>query len=224
MECLLENIFENGDMLQLNIYKSSISSEEEILEKNKRLIGFIADTIVKKYSEEGLKSAGIEREDIIQECEIAIIKAARSFDEELNNKFSTYAYKVVTNSLIKYLNSVASSFEYIMQLQNRIDHNEDDDEKDIFSCGIKRMNSDEEDPVGTQAVKKVMIEKLGYRFAKLPEREKRVLTKRYGIGEEEPMTIEKTAEHFHLKSCYMRRIENRGLMILREQMNDYKII
>lgn len=69
-----------------------------------------------------------------------------------------------------------------------------------------------------------MIEKLGYRFAKLPEREKRVLTKRYGIGGEEPMTVEKTAEYFHLKSCYMRRIENRGLMILREQMNDYKII
>ena len=224
MECLSENIFENEELLQLNIYKSSIGSEEEILEKNKGLVGSIANEAVGDYSIKSLKSAGIDHEDIIQVCNLAIIKAARTFDEEYNNKFSTYAYTVVKNSLIKYLNSVASSFEYRMHIQNRIDYMDEENEKETFSYGIKRINFDEEDPVGNHAVKKVMIEKLGYRFEKLPEREKRVLKKRYGIGEEEPMTIEKTAEHFHLKSCYMRRIENRGLMILREQMNDYKII
>ena len=80
------------------------------------------------------------------------------------------------------------------------------------------------DPVGDEAVLRVMIQKMRNRLVLLPEREQRLLMYRYGIDSLEYKTIAETAAFFHLTEKYLRIIETRALEVLREGMNDGKIL
>ena len=80
------------------------------------------------------------------------------------------------------------------------------------------------DPVGEEAVLRVMIQKMRNRLELLPARERRLLMYRYGIQSLEYKTIAETAAFFHLTENYLRLIEKRALGVLREGMNDGKIL
>ena len=62
------------------------------------------------------------------------------------------------------------------------------------------------------------------RLELLPARERRPLMYRYGIQSLEYKTIAETAAFFHLTENYLRLIEKRALNVLREGMNDGKIL
>ncbi len=71
---------------------------------------------------------------------------------------------------------------------------------------------------------RVMIQKMRNRLELLPARERRLLMYRYGIESLEYKTIEDTAAFFHLTEKYLQIIETRALGVLRDGMNDGKIV
>lgn len=67
-----------------------------LIEDNLRLANYVANKLY-------IKNCGIEFNDISQVCNLGLVKAARTFDENKGFKFSTYAYKVMENEVLNYL-------------------------------------------------------------------------------------------------------------------------
>jgi len=55
-------------------------------------------------------------------------------------------------------------------------------------------------------------------FATLPEREKKILSMRFGLGDDNPRTLEEIGEHFGLTRERIRQVQNEALMNLRKKM------
>jgi RNA polymerase primary sigma factor len=55
-------------------------------------------------------------------------------------------------------------------------------------------------------------------FATLPEREKKILSMRFGLGDDNPRTLEEIGEYFGLTRERIRQVQNEALMNLRKRM------
>ena len=170
--------------------------------------------------------AGIELDDIMQEGRFALLEAAKSYDVTSATKFSTFASVVMRNAMSDLCRKGDSSFE-----RQLADHgivlvflNDNPVDEDGVPEAEKVRDGKGRDPVGEEAVLRVMIQKMRNRLELLPARERRLLMYRYGIQSLEYKTIAETAAFFHLTENYLRLIEKRALGVLREGMNDGKIL
>ena len=50
--------------------------------------------------------------------------------------------------------------------------------------------------------------------ASLPQRERRILTLRYGLDRQPPLTQQQVAQQFHISRSYISRLEKRALQML----------
>ena len=83
--CLMDNL-------------QTIDSYNKIILDNEWLIY----KIINKYT------SHLELEDLYQVASIGLIKAYKSFKDDYNTKFSSYAYKYVLGEVIKYVNQYRS--------------------------------------------------------------------------------------------------------------------
>lgn len=206
------------------IKQNDPEAENHLLIENEGLILNIVLIIEKKYSQDDLLEGGIERDDLIQEGRIAMLRAVWNYDEETGTRFSTYAYSVMKNAMTDYCEKGLSGFEKRMERsgQTRIFLNDDCvDEEGIPT--IERVRTGEDDLTGNLATLHVMLEKMRNRFLLLPERQKILLAYRYGIGLLEDNSLEDTAVYFHITEKYAAAIERDALRMLRRGMNDGEI-
>ena len=108
----------------------------------------------------------------------------------------------------------------IVQVFLNDNHVDEDGIPEIEKVDTNRI----QDPVGDEAVLRVMIQKMRNRLVMLPAREQRLLMYRYGLTSLEFKTIAETAAFFHLTEKHMRLIDERSLVKLRAVMNDGKIL
>ena len=208
------------------VKQNNLFAQTEILMLNEGLIVQLAKSLEVSHDLDINHYGGIELDDIIQEGRFALLEAAKSFDESLAVKFSTYAYKVVRNAMSDLCRKGDSSFERQLVdngiVQIFLDDNSVDD--DGIPISEKIQDGRIQDPVAEEAVLNVMIEKMRNRLELLPARERRLLMYRYGIESLQYKNISETASFFHLTEKYLKIIEMRALDKLREGMNDGKIV
>lgn len=208
------------------VKQNDLFAQTEILLLNEGLISQLARSLEVEHDLDINHYGGIELDDILQEGRYGLLEAARSYDENTDVKFSTFAYTVAGNAMRDLCRKGDSSFE--RQLVNRgivqvfLDDNPADEDGVLISEKIQDGNI--HDPVGDEAVLRVMIQKMHNRLELLPPRERRLLMYRYGFDSLKYKTIAETAAFFHLTQKYLRIIEERALSILREGMNDGKIL
>lgn len=208
------------------VKKNDLFAQTEILIANEGLISQLAKSLSITHDIDINHYAGIEMEDLLQEGRFALLEAAKSFDLNSGTKFSTYAYTVAGNAMRDLCRKGDSSFE--RQLVNRgivqvfLDDNPVDE--DGIPVAEKISDGRIHDPVGDEAVLHVMIQKMRNRLKLLPARERRLLMYRYGIEALEYKSIAETAAFFHLTEKYLQVIETRALKVLRDGMNDGKIV
>jgi RNA polymerase sigma factor (sigma-70 family) len=215
----------NRELCRL-VKQNDLFAQTEILLINEGLISQLARSLEVAHDLDINHYGGIELDDILQEGRYALLEAAKGYDEHSEVKFSTFAYTVAGNAMRDLCRKGDSSFE--RQLVNHgivqvfLDDNPVDEDGILVSEKIQdgRIH----DPVGDEAVLRVMIQKMRNRLELLPARERRLLMYRYGIESLEYKTIAETAAFFHLTEKYMRIIETRALGKLREGMNDGKIL
>jgi len=219
----------NRELCRL-VKENNLYAENRLLMENEGLIVQLSSSIEVLYDMDINNWGGIEKADIIQEGRIAMLRAAQTYDEDGDVKFSTYAYKVMENAMKDLCNKGVSSFEKRMIDSGLTQFFLDDDKLD-YSDGeddIKiadTIRADEEfDPTGKIAVLHVMLEKMRNRLVLLPERQRRLLSYHFGLGTLECKTISETAAYFHLTEKYVRVIETCALKTLKDGMNDYKIV
>ena len=79
-----------------------------MLEKYQPLIGKYADYYIGKYD-----NRGIEKEELIQEGTIGLIKAINSFNYDKGIRFATYAVRCIQNEILMCLRSEKTKKEFL---------------------------------------------------------------------------------------------------------------
>ncbi len=204
------------------IKENDLSAETRLLLENEGLIVQIANMIRNRRKVNS--SDGIDDADLIQEGRIAMLTAAKVYDESKNAKFSTFAFEIIKNAMTDLCDHCQSTFERHMEAAGltRLFLNDPDvTESTLYPRGV---DVQWKDPTGDLAVLHIMLEKLRNRLVLLPAREQRILMYHFGISSLEFKSLSETAAYFHLTEKYLRIIEAGALKTLRDGMNDGKII
>ena len=208
------------------IKENDLLAETTLLMENEALIVQLATSLEIQYDLDINHWNGIEKEDIIQEGRIAMLRAAQTFDLDSTTKFSTYAYTIVKNAITDLCRKGISAYEARMinsgltQVFLYEDYSSNE-----FEIHITETIPDKEfDPTARLAVLHVMLQKMHNRLMILPYRQRRLLAYHYGLGTLQCNSISETAAYFHLTENYLKEIEAKALATLRDGMNDGKIL
>lgn len=185
------------------------AARTKLIEHNLRLVAHI----VKKYY-----SNSNEQEDLISIGTIGLIKAVSTFDYTKGTRFATYGSKCVENEILMHFRTLKKSAGDIY-FDEPIDTDKDGNQltlMDIISEDI-------------EIIDKIDISiKSGQLYSFLPkcldEREREIITLRYGLYGETPLTQREIAKKFSISRSYVSRIEKKALEKLKECFeNNYSI-
>ena len=177
-----------------------------LIEHNLRLVVYIA----KKFD-----NTGVSVEDLISIGTIGLIKAINTFNPVKNIKLATYASRCIENEILMYFRSMRKTAGDV-SLSDCIETGKDGNALSLMDV----LCSDEdlfEDLSARQTYKKlyeVMNEVLS-------ERERMVITLRYGLGDRTPLTQREIAAKCGISRSYVSRIEKKALAALQQALQDY---
>ena len=185
-------------------------SAEGDLEARNILIDRLVAHIMKKYY-----SQSADQEDLISIGTIGLIKGISTFDASKGARLATYAARCVENEILMYFRSMKKTAGDV-SLSDCIETGKDGNALSLMDV----LCSDEdlfEDLSARQTYKKlyeVMNEVLS-------ERERMVITLRYGLGDRTPLTQREIAAKCGISRSYVSRIEKKALAALQQALQDY---
>ena len=179
------------------------NAREKLVEHNLRLVAHI----VKKYYT-GVKNP----DDLMSIGTIGLIKAVDSFDPKNGARFATYASKCVQNEILMYFRSQK-------KLQNEVSINEaidmDKDGNPLTYIDIVYT----EDTIAEDIYVKIYCKKaLEVINSKLEDREREIVTLRYGLNGKAVKTQREIAKELGISRSYVSRIEKAALQKIRENL------
>lgn len=177
----------------------------KLIEHNLRLVVFLA----KKY-----ENTGVDLEDLVSIGTIGLIKGVNTYKLDKNIKLATYASRCIDNEILMFLRknkrrkgeiSFEDSLSYDAE-GNEL-HLEDilGTENDIVTKGIE--DSDD---------KKLLRQEIN----KLNDRDKQIMTLRYGLFNHKEMTQKDVAKVLGISQSYISRIEKK---VIRKLQNIVKL-
>ncbi|MBE6880878.1 MAG: sigma-70 family RNA polymerase sigma factor [Ruminococcaceae bacterium] len=186
------------------------SARDKLIQHNMRLVAFIVRRHYPDYR---------DQEDLISIGIIGLIRAAETFDYERSINFSTYAGKCINNQ-------IRMHFRKIKHQQTEVYMNEPMDcDKDGNEVTMADMFPDDT-CVEDEAFLNINIKKL-YKYIdeELNEREKEILTKRYGLSGtgykvQHIYTQQEVAEELNISRSYVSRIEKKALLKLKARFDE----
>ena len=182
--------------------KGDMSARDELIEHNLRLVMHI----VKKYS------TPASEDDLVSVGTIGLIKAVDSFDPSVGSRFATYAGKCLTNEILMYFRS-QRRYSNEVSLSETIDIDKDGNPLtwgDIIAT---------EDTIADDLDLKIRSAKaIDIINSTLTPRERKIITLRYGLNGDAPITQRETAERLKISRSYVSRIEAAALAKLAERL------
>ena len=175
-------------------------AKSKLIEHNLRLVVFLA----KKY-----ENTGVDLEDLVSIGTIGLIKGVNTYKLDKNIKLATYASRCIDNEILMFLRknkrrkgeiSFEDSLSYDAE-GNEL-HLEDilGTENDIVTKGIEESDD-----------KKILQEEI----SKLNERDKKIMTLRYGLFNHKEMTQKDVAKVLGISQSYISRIEKKVIKKLK---------
>ena len=175
-------------------------ARNKLIEHNLRLVVFLA----KKY-----ENTGVDLEDLVSIGTIGLIKGVNTYKLDKNIKLATYANRCIDNEILMFLRknkrrkgeiSFEDSLSYDAE-GNEL-HLEDilGTENDIVTKGIEESDD-----------KKILQEEI----SKLNERDKKIMTLRYGLFNHKEMTQKDVAKVLGISQSYISRIEKKVIKKLK---------
>ena len=171
-------------------------ARELIIERNLRLVSHI----IRKYY-----STYQQADELLSVGSFGLIKAVDSFKSEYGTRFATYGAKCVQNEILMYFRSQKKQ-------QNEVSINDTIDvDKDGNPLTYLDVISTDEN-IADNIDLKIHTTKL-LRLVKeiLDEREKEIITLRYGLEGYKPLTQREVAAYLKISRSYVSRIEKRAL-------------
>ena len=196
-----------------NVFPDPLSKEEEdkcielarlgdkearnkLIEHNLRLVAHI----VKKYDHRK-----DDVDDLISIGTIGLIKGVDSFSYKHGTRLTTYAAKCIENEILMYYRSDKKHNKNI-SINESIGFDKDGNEITFLDI-LKTPKPDFE----LDIQKKDNLLLLKKYFDVLTEREKQIITKRYGLDNQDEITQKEIAKQLGISRTYVSRIEKRAL-------------
>lgn len=176
-------------------FEGSKEAKDKLIEHNLRLVAHIA----KKY-----ESKEQDLEELISIGSIGLIKAINSFKEEKNYKISTYASKCIENEILMHIRATKKQKSEV-SMNTIIGTDKDGNDMEL----VDTIDSDEKDAIDTIYNKMLTIQVKEFIKNKLPEREKYIMTLRYGLDGNIPKTQQQIADELGISRSYVSRIETK---------------
>ncbi|MGN0595175.1 MAG: RNA polymerase sporulation sigma factor SigE [Hominimerdicola sp.] len=178
-------------------------ARELLIVHNLRLVVYIA----KKF-----ESTGIGIEDLISIGSIGLIKAVKTFCPDKNIKLATYASRCIENEILMFLRKST-------QQRNEISI---DEPLNIDWDGNELLLSDilgtDDDTVNRGIESEVEKELLLREIEKLDQREKQIMTMRFGLSNGKEMTQKQVADTVGISQSYISRLEKRIIKSIRSNL------
>lgn len=188
--------------MSFKVENGDIKARNKLVEHNLRLVAHIA----KKYY-----SSCNDTDELVSIGTIGLIKAVNTFDIDKNIRLSSYASRCIENEVLMYFRNSKKSAQD-MSLDDAIDSDSDGNKLTLMD-----IMSVEEDFVDNLDIK-IKSEKLKtYIDNYLTPREKLVITLRYGLDGNDPMTQREIAKKLNISRSYVSRIERKALDTLKTQ-------
>ena len=177
-----------------------IMAKDKLIEHNLRLVVFLA----KKY-----ENVKVDLEDLVSIGTIGLIKAINTYSMDKNIKLATYASRCIDNEILMYLRKNKKRNSEI-SLEESLSFDAEGNElhlEDVIGTDIDIVpkNIEENDD------KKLMIEEIN----KLNERDKEIMTLRYGLFGKQEKTQKEVADILGISQSYISRIEKKVIRKLR---------
>lgn len=176
---------------------------QTLIEHNLRLVAYIARRF---------ENTGINIEDLISIGTIGLIKSINTYRSDKNIKLATYASRCIENEILMHLRKTASqkaevSFDEPL--------NTDWDGNELL---LSDVLGTEEDTVMRPIEEDVDRQLLARAVARLSEREKQIITLRFGLGGGEEKTQKEVADLMGISQSYISRLEKRIIAHLKKEI------
>mgnify|MGYP003292328516 CR=1 FL=1 len=188
----------------VELQKGSECAKATLIEHNLRLVVYIARRF---------ENTGIGIEDLISIGTIGLIKAVSTFRPDRNIKLATYASRCIENEILMHIRKISGQKTEV-SLEEPI--NMDGEGNELLLSDI--LGTDE-DVVFRGLEEDVDIQCLRMALSKLPEREKEIVTMRYGLEGRRELTQKEVAQRMGISQSYISRLEKRIMLRLRKELD-----
>lgn len=168
-----------------------------LIEHNLRLVAHI----VKKF-----ENTGEDAEDLISIGTIGLIKAIESYSQGKGTKLATYAARCIENEILMHLRALKKTKKDV-SLHDPIGQDKEGNEISLIDV----LKSESEDVIDTIQLN-MELEKIKEYIDILDEREREVITGRFGLDLQKEKTQREIAKELGISRSYVSRIEKRALM------------
>ena len=180
--------------------QGDLNARNVLIERNLRLVAHI----MKKYY-----AATADQEDLISIGTIGLIKGISTFDQSKGARLATYAARCAENEILMYFRSMRKSAQDV-SLSDYIETGSDG-----AALSLMDVVSDDCD-LQEQVMNREAVASLQQAVNQcLNDREKMVITRRYGLNGHKPQRQREVAEACGISRSYVSRIEKRALSKLR---------
>mgnify|MGYP003296063761 CR=1 FL=1 len=187
----------------LNRLETDAEARQTLIEHNLRLVVYIA----KRFD-----NTGINIEDLISIGTIGLIKAINTFRVDKNIKLATYSSRCIENEILMHIRKISNQKTEI-SLDEPI--NTDWDGNELLLSDVLGTDDDE---VSRPLEEDVERQLLWEAVERLGEREKRIITMRFGLGGGRERTQKEVADLMGISQSYISRLEKRIMQKLRKEM------
>ena len=180
-----------------------IKVKNRLIEHNLRLVVYIARRF---------ENTGINIEDLISIGTIGLIKAVDTYKPEKSIKLATYSSKCIENEILMYLRKTASQ-----KAELSIDEplNTDWDGNELLLSDVLGTDSDlVMRPIEADVDRQLLSQAL----ARLTDREKHIITLRFGLDGREERTQKEVADDLGISQSYISRLEKRIICRLKKEI------
>ena len=178
--------------------------KQRLIEHNLRLVVYIARRF---------ENTGVNLEDLISIGTIGLIKAIGTYRRDKNIRLATYASRCIENEILMYIRKISNQKTEI-SLEEPI--NMDGEGNELLLSDI--LGTDE-DVVFRGLEEDVDLCCLRQALQRLPEREKEIITMRFGLEGRQELTQKEVAQQMGISQSYISRLEKRIMARLRKELD-----
>lgn len=175
-----------------------------LIERNLRLVVYIA----KRFD-----NTGIDIDELISVGTLGLIKAVKSYNSDKKIKLATYASRCIENEILMYLRKIVKIKSEI-SLEEPLNVDWEGNQlvlSDILGTDSDMIYKDMETRVENDILREL--------YDKLDERDKAIVTMRYGLYGAEEKTQKEIADMMNISQSYISRLEKK---ILAKMKKDFQ--
>lgn len=179
-------------------------ARDKLIEHNLRLVVFLA----KKY-----ENTGYDIEDLVSIGSIGLIKGINTYKADKNIKLATYVSRCISNEILMFLRKNKKK-KVEVSLEETLNYDAEGN-----TLALEDVLGTDEDIVLENVSKKQEAKYLASELNMLNDREKLIMTLRYGLNNTKEYTQKEVATMLGISQSYISRIEKKVIRRIKETIN-----